>query len=114
MPAPLRITYPEHLPVAQRHSQLAVVAMPQAADKVRFHMGAGKERLIHFRIVETRHRPAIQTQRPGSQHQISPLQRAIAKASGAIAKSAGVTRLTITSVHCADKTVATNNSNGFR
>ena len=59
--------------------QHAAIAITERAEKVRFDMRAGEEFAIDTVIVEARHRPAIEPERPRRHDEIGPLQRAVAE-----------------------------------
>src|SRR5476649_432922 len=61
--------------IARKHGRLIAVA--NAADKVRLDSRAREEGFIHASVVEARHGAAVQSQRPRSDDEVSALQRSV-------------------------------------
>src|SRR5437868_4383433 len=57
------------------------IAITEIAQEIGFDRGAGKEFPVDARIIETRHRPAIQTQSACGHNEVACLQTAIAERS---------------------------------
>ena len=79
---------PRRTPAAAlRGMQLLPVAIAEIAEEVRLPAPVGKELGIHLGIVEARHRPAIEPERPRRDDQIGALQRAVAERRSRISSS---------------------------
>ena len=59
--------------------QRARIAIAEIAQEVRLDVGAGEEIAVDSLVVEARHRPAIEPQRPRRHDQIGAFQRAVAE-----------------------------------
>ena len=57
--------------------ELRRVAVPEVAQEVGLHGGAGEERGVHLRVVEPGHRPAVEPDGPRREQEVRPLQRRV-------------------------------------
>src|SRR5947209_317533 len=59
--------------------ELARIAMAEVAQEIGFDRRPREEGRVHLGVIEARHRPAIEAQRPRRQHEIRALQRPVSQ-----------------------------------